>query len=167
MFFFVAAGRIHFWISASKPNKARRARSKKAGRRQKRVAVLSNITSFAVSAAVFFVGRRHQARKMTSRAQDIPAGVTCGRKRRRRSNANNDTHRYRRKAVVASGLTFGVALVFIVAPRPAMPMRIPRPWSGESACERAVDPDWPFVYAKYRGQKVCTYVHDACGYRTK
>ena len=110
---------------------------------------------------------------MTPRGQDIPAGVTYGRKRRRRSNATNDSHRCRRKPVVVSGLTFGVALVFTAVPRPVMTMRIPRPWSGESACERPIDPNWPFVYTKYRGQKVCarcawvldsmTYVQKASG----
>lgn len=97
---------------------------------------------------------------MPPRGQDIPAGVTCSRKRQRRSSANNDTQRCRRKAVWVSGLTFGVALAFIVVPRPAMSMRIPRPWSRESVCERAVDPEWPFVYTKYREQKVC--VRNAC-----
>ncbi|CAM9983282.1 unnamed protein product [Ectocarpus sp. 6 AP-2014] len=33
-------------------------------------------------------------------------------------------------------------------------MRIPRPWSERSSCERAVEPVWPFVYSKYRGQEV-------------
>lgn len=33
-------------------------------------------------------------------------------------------------------------------------MRIPRPWSEESACEMVLDPDWPFVYSKYREQEV-------------
>lgn len=36
-------------------------------------------------------------------------------------------------------------------------MRIPRPWSEESACEMALDPDWPFVYSKYREQEVYHY----------
>lgn len=56
--------------------------------------------------------------------------------------------------IAVSGLKFGITLAFAAVPRLTMGMRIPRPWSEDSACERAVDPDWPFVYSKYRGQEV-------------
>ncbi|CAM9756937.1 unnamed protein product [Scytosiphon promiscuus] len=35
-------------------------------------------------------------------------------------------------------------------------MRIPRPWSGQSSCNRTVDPSWPFAYSKHREQEVET-----------
>lgn len=108
-------------------------------------------------------------------ATDITCGccdITCGccsrskrdwwsRSSSRRSSSNNnscsnnETQRCRRrKAMAMSSLTFSITLAFAVVPRLAIAMRIPRPWSEGSACERAVDPDWPFVYSKYSGQEV-------------
>ena len=82
--------------------------------------------------------------------QKNPAGARA--RNRRRQRRGSDTRRCRGKLVTVSRLTLGVVLAF--APRPGMPMRIPRPWSEASACEKAVDPPWPRVYTKYREQKV-------------
>lgn len=38
----------------------------------------------------------------------------------------------------------------------AMAMRIPKPWNQQPACAMVRDPEWPFVYSKYRTQEVCT-----------
>lgn len=96
------------------------------------------------------------------------AGTSCegsnwplhcsSKKRLAYSSSSNDKKRRRRKMIAVSGLAFGITLAFAAVPRRTMAMRIPRPWGEASACERAVDPEWPFVYSKYRGQEVCIQV---------
>lgn len=61
-----------------------------------------------------------------------------------------------------------LAVLIVWVPRVTLvgSMRIPRPWSEESACEMALDPDWPFVYSKYREQEVLPQHRQLSIYRT-
>lgn len=52
------------------------------------------------------------------------------------------------RSVLAAGICLALS-----APS-GMAMRIPKPWNQEPACTMVRDPEWPFVYSKYRTQEV-------------
>lgn len=70
-----------------------------------------------------------------------------GRHRGRRRSRNAAT-----QGLAGSGLAM-IAWIVIFT-KMTTSMRMPRPWSGKSACEMSADPDWPFAYSKYREQEV-------------
>ena len=74
-----------------------------------------------------------------------------GRGRRPKSSAGSRAFR-----PVLSTLAAGIWLA--LSTTPAIAMRIPQPWNEEPACAMVRDPEWPFVYSKYRTQEVCTRV---------
>lgn len=78
------------------------------------------------------------------------------------TSSSTHTRRRRKRTVTVSGVALCVSLAFVFGPRRAASMRIPRPWSERSSCEKAVDPGWPFVYSKYRGQEVCGAAVSPC-----
>ena len=57
------------------------------------------------------------------------------------------------RPVLSSLATVSIWLT-LFAPPALMAMRIPKAWNEEPACAMVRDPEWPFVYSKYRTQKV-------------
>lgn len=57
------------------------------------------------------------------------------------------------RSVLAAGICLALSTPSVMA------MRIPKPWNQEPACVMVRDPEWPFVYSKYRTQEVRALVY--------